>query len=103
MPRGDRTGPLGQGPMTGRRMGVCTGYNRPGMMNHFFGGGFGRGRGMGYRRYFPYSTEPYPVEYSAEEEAGILHTQAEELKSGLKDIENRLAQLEKKSVKEKEK
>lgn len=34
MPFKDKTGPLGEGPMTGRGMGPC-------------GGGFGRGRGHG--------------------------------------------------------
>lgn len=28
MPQGDRTGPRGRGPMTGRRMGVCPSYYR---------------------------------------------------------------------------
>ena len=27
MPRGDGTGPMGMGPMTGRGMGYCTGYS----------------------------------------------------------------------------
>ena len=31
MPRGDRTGPMGQGPMTGRNLGFCAGYDTPGM------------------------------------------------------------------------
>ena len=43
MPQGDRTGPNGQGSMTGRRMGFCAGFNVPGCMN----GGLGRGRGFG--------------------------------------------------------
>ncbi|RUM33674.1 MAG: hypothetical protein DSY33_03955 [Archaeoglobus sp.] len=43
MPGGDRTGPLGLGPRTGRGLGYCSGYNRPGFMT----GGFGRGRGRG--------------------------------------------------------
>lgn len=30
MPRADRTGPAGAGPMTGRRMGFCAGYSWPG-------------------------------------------------------------------------
>ena len=47
MPRGDRTGPNGQGSMTGRRMGNCTGYNTPGYMNQGFGRGQGLRRGMG--------------------------------------------------------
>jgi len=33
MPRGDRTGPQGMGPMTGRGAGFCAGVNMPGFMN----------------------------------------------------------------------
>jgi len=33
MPRGDGTGPAGQGPMTGRATGYCAGYNMPGYAN----------------------------------------------------------------------
>ena len=40
MPRGDKTGPNGNGPMTGRRMGDCDGRN-------FGGEGFRRGGGRG--------------------------------------------------------
>jgi len=32
MPGGDRTGPIGAGPMTGRGAGYCAGYNMPGIM-----------------------------------------------------------------------
>jgi len=47
MPRGDGTGPMGQGPMTGRAAGYCAGYNAPGYVNPVYGGGFfGRGRGF---------------------------------------------------------
>lgn len=42
MPRGDRTGPNGEGPMTGRRMGICATDNNN--MNLI-----GRGRGRGFR------------------------------------------------------
>jgi len=44
MPNNDKTGPKGQGPMTGRGMGACGNGNNT--------GGFGRGRGcgMGLRR-----------------------------------------------------
>lgn len=62
MPRGDRRGPLGMGPMTGRGMGHCTGSDVPGYMNPGYcgggrgcrpglgyGGGYGHGRG--YRRF----------------------------------------------------
>jgi len=51
MPRGDRTGPMGVGPMTGRSAGLCAGYQTPGFMNppsRFGGGrGYGHGRGRG--------------------------------------------------------
>jgi len=72
MPLGDRTGPLGLGPMTGRAAGFCAGYPVPGYLNPIpgrgwfgvgrggfprggergrtFGGGFGFGRGRGRGR-----------------------------------------------------
>ncbi|MFY9375325.1 MAG: DUF5320 domain-containing protein, partial [Kiritimatiellia bacterium] len=43
MPRGDRTGPQGAGPMTGRGAGTCAGAATPG----YAGGGYGRGGGRG--------------------------------------------------------
>ena len=60
MPRGDNTGPDGEGPRTGRGLGYCSGYDAPG---YYHGRGYGRGmgfgrgmgrgygRGMGYGRY----------------------------------------------------
>ncbi len=54
MPGGDRTGPMGMGPRTGRAAGYCAGYDRPGYTNDFgrggYGGGSGWGRGGGYGR-----------------------------------------------------
>ncbi len=46
MPRGDQTGPQGQGPMTGRGLGHCSGSDQPG----YSYGGPGRGYGPGYGR-----------------------------------------------------
>ncbi len=65
MPGGDKRGPLGQGPLTGRRAGYCAGYADPGFANQGFanqgfvnrgyanrgpggyrGGGGGGGRGF---------------------------------------------------------
>lgn len=48
MPRGDRTGPSGMGPMTGRGAGYCAGYPTPGYMNPGWGRGGGGGRGRGF-------------------------------------------------------
>ena len=61
MPRGDETGPAGQGPMTGRAAGYCAGYSTPGFTSSFGGrfSGAGRGffgrrgaRGRGYRNWY---------------------------------------------------
>ena len=45
MPRGDGTGPMGIGPMTGRGRGFCGGSGAPGFVSLGPGIGFGRGRG----------------------------------------------------------
>jgi hypothetical protein len=50
MPRGDRTGPQGMGPMTGRAAGYCAGYDVPGYANPMPGRGLGLGRGGRGRR-----------------------------------------------------
>jgi len=57
MPRGDGTGPQGQGPLTGRGMGSCGGggqSNSPVDQNQSFGGrllsGIGRMFGNGQRK-----------------------------------------------------
>ncbi len=54
MPRFDKTGPEGEGPMTGRRMGKCTNYGGKGITeendspnNVLPGRGQGRGPGIG--------------------------------------------------------
>ncbi|NPV52698.1 MAG: DUF5320 domain-containing protein [Firmicutes bacterium] len=64
MPRGDGTGPVGLGPMTGRAAGYCAGFPVPGFMNPVglwgaaygrgpgFGRGLGFGRGRGWRRMY---------------------------------------------------
>jgi len=66
MPRGNKTGPTGNGPMTGRAQGYCTGNNQPGFTNNQsnseqgygrgfrsgFAGGLGRGQGRGFGRGF---------------------------------------------------
>ncbi len=49
MPGGDRSGPGGLGPRTGRALGYCTGHDAPGFASGP-GGGFGGGRGQGYGR-----------------------------------------------------
>lgn len=107
MPRGDKTGPFGQGPMTGRGLGYCTGNASPGFVNNFFGRGMGRGRGFGrgmgfgfrggmgtFSSYPTYSELNY-TKPSKEEEADMLKIQARNFKQNLEDIEKRIKELEK--------
>ncbi len=84
MPGYDRTGPRGEGSMTGRGMGYCgtgRGFRRPGFRR--FGAGAGYGYGRGYRRAY-YDA---PV-VSPDEEKDMLKEEIEFLKSRLEQLEN---------------
>jgi len=117
MPGGDGTGPMGMGPMTGRRAGYCTGYSVPGYTNasvRGFGRGFARGRGFGrgfwrrgycsypgpYYRYYgptPELTQPYVYpEPTKEEEKTYLEEMVKSMEEELKAIKGRLEELSKK-------
>ena len=52
MPRGDRTGPEGKGPLTGRKLGFCLEDEPTGqdLENMGFGRGLGLGRGRRRRK-----------------------------------------------------
>ncbi|MBN2649307.1 MAG: DUF5320 domain-containing protein [Prolixibacteraceae bacterium] len=103
MARGDKTGPMGQGPMTGRSLGYCAGYESPGFTRGFGGGrgqgrgfgGGGRGRGMAYGRGFGfnagYTNAP---QANSNDEILNLKAQAESLKKAQEEIERRLKDLE---------
>lgn len=122
MPRGDGTGPLGLGPMTGRAAGYCAGYGLPGYVTPVGGrglGGWGQGRagGRGRGRRFlgpgvvgwspagpgwsvappPWPTIPYsraPVAGMTRlQEIDALKGQAEYLKCILDDVRHRLDEL----------
>jgi len=105
MPRGDRTGPAGMGPRTGRAMGLCAGFNSPGYMQWGSGMGFGRGygRGRGFRwaqgGYAPYPMPVGPWEarrITSEEEVEILKEEATLLKNELKTVQNKIKEFEEK-------
>ena len=66
MPRGDKTGPQGAGPKTGRASGYCAGYSVPGYMNPVSGYGRGWGRGFGRRHGRGRFLYPQPI--------GVQHT-----------------------------
>jgi len=118
MPRGDGTGPMGMGPMTGRAAGFCAGFGVPGYANPIPGRGFGMGRGWfggggrGWRHWY-YATGlpgwmragyapawgmPYPPAWdmsapSPEQETAALRQQAEALKAALDQINQRLEEI----------
>lgn len=119
MPRGDGTGPMQMGPMTGRGAGFCAGSGMPGYANtvpgRSFGMGFGRGRGFGgagrgCRNMFYATGQPgwmrfrgyaAPYRYATpfqkpdpEMEKQALKNQADALQSELEFIKKRLSEIE---------
>ena len=112
MPGGDRTGPLGAGPMSGRGAGFCRGYGRAGWANpapwQRQGRGFGRGRGRarggpggyGWRHRF-YATgvpgwardERWSERPAAGTEQEWLATRVQQLEGELEEVRTRLADL----------
>ena len=114
MPRGDGTGPMGMGSMTGRAAGFCAGYSMPGFSNPYGGRfgrgmGWGRGRGMGgwggSRFGLPFmqpvqDAVPYGPVYSKEQEIELLKNQAKVMEDQMDGIQQRISELESKSKKE---
>ena len=86
MPGYDKTGPMGEGPMTGLKRGSCAdGTTGFGMGRGFGRGfGFGRGRGFGLRR--------QDTSNKVSEEASLKST-IEILKDQLKNFESLLQKL----------
>ena len=114
MPGGDRTGPMGMGPMTGRAAGFCAGFGAPGFasggpgLGRGWGRGFGRGWGRGYgwqapaapgfRWAAPQATVPAGPwsarQITREEELEYLKGQADMLKQEMDAISGRIGQIE---------
>jgi len=116
MSGGDRTGPMGMGPMTGRGMGYCAGYAAPGYMNGPGGMGMGRGRGGGrgwrnrfyatgrpgwmaggYGGYWPAAPAAFAAPSSVDQTAA-LKDEIAFLEQSLARTRERLADLEKASA-----
>ncbi len=108
MPHGDRTGPMGIGPQSGRRFGFCSGSGRPGFLVDSYGAGPGYAgtqgfRGTGYpgawqgrgHRFFArgaFAAAPYGVPTKEEELAG-LKDEASWLSGRLDAINRRIEEL----------
>jgi hypothetical protein len=116
MPNGDRRGPEGMGPMTGRGAGFCNGANAPGFRNNGIAGGYGqgmgagrgfgrefhgvplgagygRGRGFGRGIQSPYISQNNPS-YSKESEKEYIENEVSFLKEQLNALEGRLADMQ---------
>lgn len=118
MPRGDRTGPMGAGPRSGRSAGFCSGFDRPGYANAEIPGGArmgmafrqrgwsggsaagGRGRrhryfatggpGRMYLGAYPAPAQPFDPEL----EKASLKNRSRALQSELDAIKKRLEEIE---------
>ena len=77
MPQRDGTGPMGQGPLTGRGFGPCEG-TRPFGRGRGFGRGFGRGR--------CWQAMPF-AQLTKEEETAELKREKELIEKRLKELE----------------
>lgn len=107
MPGGNRKGPVGNGPRTGRAAGFCSGFNSPGFENPSPGQGQGRNIGSRNprrmrRRIFSrnYSTTPvsmqdeYDSEKSRSDELQYLKNKEKYLVSELSSIQKRIEKIE---------
>ncbi|MFX1409796.1 MAG: DUF5320 domain-containing protein [Promethearchaeota archaeon] len=112
MPFGDRTGPRGLGPRTGRVLGYCAGYDTPGYakgpslgLGRGWGRGFGRGRGIGWGRGFGWGAPIYPLyrapitvpapvaPLSKEDRLSMLKQEKEYLESEMKQIKSAIEDI----------
>ncbi len=101
MPGGDETGPMGQGPFTGRGLGNCLAYGIPalagaaaffgfGRKRGWFGRGAGRGfgagfaRGLGFGRGYGWSSDAP----SKDDELNALKQQAKTIQDKITELEN---------------
>ena len=102
MPRGDGTGPMGMGRMTGRGVGYCAGFTAPGYSNQTgFGRGFGGG--CGFRKMFYATGLPGWVRFgnpaytgayeSVADEKEILRRHADYLESQLEQVKKQISNL----------
>ena len=105
MPYGDRKGPAGFGPRTGRGLGFCNNYDSPGFTNRFSGGmGLGRGYGNNFRggggrmqgQRFQESWGQPSVYNQPIDEKTFLNNEIEVLNKNLETMKKRLEEIDKK-------
>jgi hypothetical protein len=120
MPGGDRTGPDGYGPMSGRGAGFCAGYPASRFMDPAWGRGRGRGFGRGgggggwrHRHWYratglpnwhrgwaadPYYTVPLAAPFAPmmakDEELEVLKNQAKYFEQALENLRGRIREID---------
>ena len=107
MPRGDRTGPGGAGPASGRGLGYCQGNDAPGFSNQAYGRGRGWrrswGGGFGWRhRTFSFGRSgrgfPGVDALNKEDALQALKSEADWLERDLDAVRARIQELETKET-----
>jgi hypothetical protein len=103
MPRGNGTGPMGMGSMTGRAAGFCAGSAMPGYANQGQGRGVGGGRrgqrnrfyatGVPGRMWSGWNVAPYQGP-GQETEKDNLKNKADALQAELNQLKTRLDEIE---------
>ena len=109
MPGFDKSGPVGAGPMTGGRKGLC-GSGRAGIVRPFhgrygfdgnrgYGSGFRGGFGRGFCKRLAWYPQAYGPEYPTAQtgELDSLKAEAALMKNTLETINERIAAMEKSS------
>ena len=94
MPYGDKTGPDGKGPQTGRKMGVCAGNSEAPVPA--FGrprGCFRRMRRFGRHGRMPFQETPQDVNLSPQEQTKVLENHKKALNAEVQAVEKQLKDL----------
>lgn len=98
MPGGNKTGPLGMGPMTGRGLGSCAGNPAAG-----YGVPYGGGRGRGCRRMYRmtgqpgwgrFAADPQDAGFPAQDQKAVLRSQEILLQNQLEQVKKRLDEID---------
>ena len=95
MPRGDKTGPKGSGPMTGRRMGSCAGSGTEGSFSRR-GLGIGLlGFGMWLVKFWAAGRQPADIRPGAKDnELEELRKEIAEKEGAISELKQRLRAVE---------
>jgi hypothetical protein len=111
MPGFDRTGPRGEGPMTGWGLGYCGAPTSRRRANFWPYRQFGGGRQRGWRNRFYYTGIPgwawrpggelYGPPVTAQKEIEILQDEAKDLEKELKEIHKIISDLKEEETKNK--